>query len=134
MTLNSLITRSNHWVYIILAIRVILMHMKLDIQNFIILYPLFILDVIYVLEEMLVRNCPEFCAIHVFGNDNQNMNISLMKNMPPQTTTDATFILTSFRFPGSFSDLNSRQTIGCQRDTSQAIDVIYEIFIAKCKY
>ena len=82
---------------------------------------------------MLVRNCPKFSAIHVSGNDNQSMKISLLKNMSPQTTTDTTFILTSVRFPGSFSDLNSRQIIGCQRDTSQAIDVIYEIFIVKCK-
>ena len=42
LTLNPLSTRSNHWVYIILAISVILMHMKLDIQNFITLHPLFI--------------------------------------------------------------------------------------------
>ena len=39
LTLYSIITRSNHLVYIILAISVILMHMKLDIQNFIILHP-----------------------------------------------------------------------------------------------
>ena len=82
---------------------------------------------------MLVRNCPKFIAIHVSSNDNQSMKISLLKNMSPQTTTDTTFILTSVRFPGSFSDLNSRQTIGCQCDTSQSIDVnIYEIFIVNC--
>ena len=76
---------------------------------------------------MLVRNYPKFSAIHVSGNDNQSMEISLLKNKLPQTTTDTTYILTSVRFLGSFSDLNSRQTIGCKRDTSQAIDVIYEI-------
>ena len=70
--------------------------------------------------------CPKFTAIHVSDNDNQSMKISLLKNMPSQTITDTTFILTSVMFPGSFSDLNSRQTIGCQRDTSQAIGVIYD--------
>ena len=34
LILYSFITRSNHLVYIILAISVILVHMKLDIQNF----------------------------------------------------------------------------------------------------
>ena len=64
----------------------------------------------------------------------KSMKINLLKNMPPQTTTDTTFILTSVRFPGSFSDLNSRHTIGCQRNTSQTIEVIYEIFNVKRKY
>ena len=80
---------------------------------------------------MLVRNCPKLSAIHVFGNENQSMKISLLKNMPPQTRTDTTFILTSERFPGSFSDLNSRLTIGCQPNTSQAIGVIYDFFYRK---
>ena len=50
-----------------------------------------------------------------------------MKNMPPQTTPDPKFILTSVRFPSSFSVLNSRTlTIGCARDMSQAIHIAYE--------
>ena len=51
--------------------------------------------------------------------------------MPPQTATDTTFILTSVMFSFFFSDLNSRQTIGCQRNTSQAIAVIYDFFYRK---
>ena len=82
---------------------------------------------------MLVRNCPKFSAIRVSGNDIQSMKISLLKNNVAQTTTDTTFILTSVRFSGSFSDLNSHQIIGCQRNMSQSIDVIYELFIVKCE-
>ena len=42
LTLYSLITRSNYLVYIILAISVFLMHIKLDIQSFIMLHPFYI--------------------------------------------------------------------------------------------
>ena len=70
---------------------------------------------------MLVRHCLKFSAIHYLGNDNLIIKTSLLKNMPPQTSTDTGLILTSVRVPVSFSVLNSRQTISCSSDKSQAI-------------
>ena len=64
LTLNPLITRSNHCVYIIIVI-------LMDIQNFIILHPLFISDATNGWEEFLIRHCPKFSAINDPGNYNQ---------------------------------------------------------------
>ena len=76
---------------------------------------------------MLVRNCPKFSAIQI-------IKTSILENKyAAKTTTDTAVILTSVKFPGSSSVLISRQTIGCKYDTSQAIGVVYEYFIVKCK-
>ena len=57
---------------------------------------------------MLARNCSKFSAIHDPGYDNRKIKTSLLKNMPPQTTPYAWFILISVRFPSSCAGLNSR--------------------------
>ena len=59
-------------------------------------------------------------------NDNQIIKYKYIEEYTAQTKTDTAVILTSVRFPGSFSVLNSHQTTGCPRDMSQAIDVVFE--------
>ena len=73
-----------------------------------IFHPLYIQDATNVWEDMLARNCPKFSVIQDAGYDNRIIKTSLLKNMPPQTTPGAKFILTSVRSPSSYSVLNSQ--------------------------